>query len=144
MFISVEFIKGDPFLLNKYDAQIRYVADRTGIGHGYDAIGFPFAGRTIFAMDNGWNYNTFMTYHRHIARVMFMLIVIHAVCYYQIEGDLCGYERNLFDLGCYATVCGGIILFQRYFILEEIGMKPFVDSHCYGSVVCGWNLDPCC
>ena len=27
----MEFIKGDPFLLNKYDAQIRYVADRTGI-----------------------------------------------------------------------------------------------------------------
>lgn len=131
--INMEFIKGDPFLLNKYDAQIRYVADRTGIvATVMMPLVFLFAGRNNFLQwITGWNYNTFMTYHRHIARVMFMLIVIHAVCYtIRLKATYAQDMKETYLIwGVIATVCGGIILFQALLYFRRNWYETFLLIH---------------
>ena len=62
----------------------------------------------------GLNYSTFVGYHRHLARIMFALFVIHAAAFSYLFGDnynLVMSETN-FIWAVVAIVCGGIIMFQ--------------------------------
>lgn len=76
-------LENDPVYLSKYNAEMRYVADRTGIiATMMMPLVFLYAGRNNFLQWLvGWNYSTFMAYHRHTARVMFALVVVHAVTF---------------------------------------------------------------
>ena len=62
----------------------------------------------------GWQYQTFVAYHRHTARVMFYLVVIHAVLFTVALADY--YSTDVKETyliwGIIATIAGGIILVQ--------------------------------
>ncbi|KAI5964806.1 uncharacterized protein KGF55_001876 [Candida pseudojiufengensis] len=117
----------------KYMGEIRYVADRTGIiATVMMPLVFLFAGRNNFLQwIVGWNYSTFMTYHRHTARVMFALVVIHAVTFtivfvpYYAESV----KDNYFIWGIVATVCGGIMMFQAMLYLRRRWYEIFLILH---------------
>lgn len=103
--IRTGYVENDPFLGDRYEAKLRYVADRTGIiPTVMMPLIFLFGGRNnFFQWLTGMNYNVFMTYHRHVARVMFALVVIHAACYsvifVKVRRLLWEHEGNIYDMG---------------------------------------------
>lgn len=122
MFIIFMFIKYDIYDGNSRFAtrslQIsRYVADRSGIiAMSQLPLLFLFAGRNnLTLLITGWSYDTMNVYHRWVARVMYLCIFIHGVCFsvfYKMQGSYneefeSGYMRWAFV----AIVCGGFLMF---------------------------------
>ncbi|KAI5951548.1 hypothetical protein KGF54_004622 [Candida jiufengensis] len=128
-------IKEDVFLNSKYKAELRYVADRTGItATMMMPLIFLFAGRNNFLQWLvRWNYSTFVAYHRHTARIMFALVVIHAVNYTVLfvknERYTSTLTRRYFYWGIIATVCGGAIMIQGMLYLRRRWYELFLLFH---------------
>ncbi|KAL6450555.1 CFL1 Probable ferric reductase transmembrane component [Candida maltosa Xu316] len=131
--INTEYIEGDPVFDSKYESTMRYAADRTGIvATIMMPLIFLFAGRNNFLQWlTGWNYNTFMTYHRHTARVMFMLVVIHAVCFSILLSSRYASDMKETYLiwGTIATVAGGIIWVQAMLFFRRRWYEIFLFIH---------------
>ncbi|KAI5964805.1 uncharacterized protein KGF55_001875 [Candida pseudojiufengensis] len=128
-------IKDEILMGSKYKAEMRYVADRTGItATMIMPLIFLFAGRNNFLQWLvGWNYSTFMAYHRHTARIMFILVVIHAVNYTVLFVQNGRYSMSLsrpyFYWGIVATVCGGAIMIQGMLYLRRRWYELFLLFH---------------
>ena len=134
--IRTGYVDNDPFLGDKYNAQIRYVADRTGIiPTVMMPLIFLFGGRNnFFQWLTGMNFNTFMTYHRHVARVMFALVVVHAACYsvifVRVREDYAGNMKATYMIwGTIATVAGGILLFLGILYIRRRWYEIFMLIH---------------
>ncbi|CAK9682021.1 unnamed protein product [Candida parapsilosis] len=116
--MNLKGMDGDVVFESKYQAEIRYVADRTGItATMMMPLVFLYAGRNNFLQWLvGWNYSTFVAYHRHTARIMFMLVVIHAVCFTIAFGSYyaSATKENYLRWGIVACVCGGLIMVQVF------------------------------
>ncbi|EGW35517.1 uncharacterized protein SPAPADRAFT_146859 [Spathaspora passalidarum NRRL Y-27907] len=131
--INMKGVKGDPVFGSKYMAELRYVADRTGIvGTAMMPLVFLFAGRNNFLQwICGFNYSTFLCYHRHLARVMFMLIVIHSVNFTILEEEY--YAEDIKEpwlyWGVVATIVGGVMLIQSILYLRRINYEIFLLVH---------------
>src|SRR4051812_46936198 len=83
-------------LINSYsytDQIWRYLSDRTGIiCYANLPILWMFSGRNnIFLWATGWEFSTFNTFHRNIARVAVIEAIIHSVGWSVIEwhGESC-------------------------------------------------------
>ena len=138
--LNIEALDNDPrFNGSRYKAEIRYVADRTGItATMFMPLIFLFAGRNNFLQwVTRWNFGTFITYHRHTSRVMFMLVVIHAVCFTIAEGDRYSraVTRNYFIWGIVATVAGGILLGSLMLYLRRRWYEWFLLAHIAFAVI---------
>ena len=131
--INLKAIHGDVVFESKYLAEIRYVADRTGItATMMMPLVFLYAGRNNFLQWLvGWNYSTFVAYHRHTARVMFMLVVIHAVCFTVAFGSSYSTEvkEDYLRWGIVAGVCGGTIMIQGMLFLRRKWYELFLLFH---------------
>ncbi|KAF6060595.1 FAD-binding domain family protein [Candida albicans] len=105
--MNMHYVDGDPvFENNKYNSQARNVADRTGItGTIMMPLVFLFSSRNNFLQWlTGWNYNTFVTYHRHIARVMFILIALHSILFtVLLRDDMSEFSETYMIWGVLAT-----------------------------------------
>ncbi|RCK63160.1 putative ferric reductase transmembrane component [Candida viswanathii] len=134
--IRTGYVENDPFLHTRYEAQIRYVADRTGI---IPTIMMPliflFGGRNNFLQWlTGINFAMFMTFHRHIARVMFALVDVHAACYsvifVKVREDYAGNMAATYMVwGAIATVAGGILLFTGVLYIRRHWYEVFLLIH---------------
>ncbi|KAG5363429.1 Ferric reductase transmembrane component 3 [Yarrowia sp. B02] len=67
---------------------LKYVADRAGI---QVTVQLPllvlFALRNNFLMwMTGWSFSTYQCFHRAVARVCYLQIIIHAACYHMFDG----------------------------------------------------------
>ncbi|CAK9435439.1 uncharacterized protein LODBEIA_P01660 [Lodderomyces beijingensis] len=127
-------VENDPrFGGSKYKAEIRYVADRSGItATMFMPLVFLFAGRNNFLQwATGWDFSTFMAFHRHTSRAMFMLVVIHAVCFTIALGSRYSnsVKRWYFIWGIVATVAGGIIMVQGMLFLRRRWYEIFLLIH---------------
>ncbi|RLV92257.1 putative ferric reductase transmembrane component [Spathaspora sp. JA1] len=131
--INMKGVKDDPVFGSTYLAELRYVADRTGIvGTAIMPLVFLFAGRNNFLQwICGFNYQTFLCYHRHLARVMFMLIVIHSVNFTILEKDYFAsdMQQTYFYWGVIATIVGGLMLIQSILFLRRINYELFLIVH---------------
>ncbi|EMG48101.1 hypothetical protein G210_1392 [Candida maltosa Xu316] len=131
--IKYHFVSEVPIFESKYDFQLRNVADRTGIvATVMMPLVFLYAGRNnILQWFTGWSYNTFMTYHRHLARVMFLLVVIHSVTFSVELGEY--YSEDMADTyliwGTIATVSSGIIIFQAMLFFRRNWYEIFLLIH---------------
>ncbi|KAI5951550.1 hypothetical protein KGF54_004624 [Candida jiufengensis] len=131
--LNIKGVEGDIINETKYMSEIRYVADRTGIvATLMMPLIFLFAGRNNFLQwVVRWNYSTFMTYHRHTARIMFSLVVVHAVTFtivfvpYWAETI----KERYFYWGIIATVCGGVIMMQGMLYLRRRWYEIFLIVH---------------
>lgn len=81
MLTPYTFMNNDPLFATRWKEMMRYGSDRAGI---IATVQFPLF--FLFAMRNniliwltGWSYSTFNTYHRAVARVTYLLLIIHAV-----------------------------------------------------------------
>lgn len=131
--INMHYVDGDPVFNNdKYQSQVRNVADRTGItGTIMMPLVFLFASRNNFLQWlTGWNYSTFVTYHRHIARVMFILIALHSILFtILLRTDMSEFAETYMIWGVLATVAGGIILFQAMLFFRRRWYEIFLLIH---------------
>lgn len=131
--MNMHYVDGDPvFENNKYNSQARNVADRTGItGTIMMPLVFLFSSRNNFLQWlTGWNYNTFVTYHRHIARVMFILIALHSILFtVLLRDDMSEFSETYMIWGVLATVSGGIILFQAMLFFRRRWYEIFLFIH---------------
>ena len=131
--INMEALDNDPVFDSKYNAQIRYCADRTGITATIVMpLVFLYAGRNNFLQWlTGWQYQTFVAYHRHTARVMFYLVVIHAVLFTVALADY--YSTDVKETyliwGIIATIAGGIILVQAMLFFRRRWYEIFLFIH---------------
>ncbi|RCK65216.1 putative ferric reductase transmembrane component [Candida viswanathii] len=131
--IRTGHIKNDPVYPSSYTAKLTYVSDRTGI---IATMMLPliilFAGRNNFLQWlTGINFGTFITFHRHIARVMFSLVIVHAVTYtILLKGR---YTREIQDeylyWGIIATVAGGVIWIQGMLFFRKRWYEIFLLIH---------------
>ena len=131
--MNLKGMDGDVVFESKYQAEIRYVADRTGItATMMMPLVFLYAGRNNFLQWLvGWNYSTFVAYHRHTARIMFMLVVIHAVCFTIAFGSYyaSATKENYLRWGIVACVCGGLIMVQGMLYLRRKWYELFLIVH---------------
>lgn len=131
--MNSQAIHGDPVFGSKYDAEMRYVSDRSGITATLMMpLVFLYAGRNNFLQWLvQWDYSTFMAYHRHTARVMFALAVIHSVGYTIIVKDYYAEDaaETYFFWGIIATTVGGLIMIQGFFYLRRRWYEIFLFLH---------------
>ena len=132
---DIHWPEGDPIFPNKHNALLRFTADRTGI---VATIMMPmlilFAGRNNFLQwVTGINFATFISYHKWMARVIFILVTIHAACYTAtfvrnkaLKED---YEETYLRWGAIATVAGGIIWIQSILYLRRNWYEVFLIVH---------------
>ena len=79
----------------------------------------------------GMSYNQFMTYHRHIARVMVALVIIHSVNFTILEGEYYSSEaaEPYFYWGIIATIAGGLIWLQAMLFFRRRWYEMFLFIH---------------
>ncbi|ODV78044.1 ferric reductase transmembrane component [Suhomyces tanzawaensis NRRL Y-17324] len=131
---KITYVEGDPLFDLKRLTLIRYVADRSGI---VATILVPllilFAGRNNFLQwTTGWNFATFVTYHRWIGRVTFVLVVVHSVTFSVAFGN----ERYKEDMketyliwGTIGTVASGFLMVQGMLYLRRKWYEIFLLIH---------------
>lgn len=142
MFIILMFIKYDIFEENtKYTskrAQLsRYVTDRSGeITIFQMPLLYLFASRNNIAMIfTGWSYDTMNAYHRWIARVTVIAVLIHSVAYtdvYLIRGAASlhsTWKKGWMVWGIVGTICGCLLCFFSLRHFREKFYEFFLYIH---------------
>lgn len=122
----------------------RVIADRLGI---MATVMFPLfillGGRNNFLQWlTGWKFSVFITYHRWIARMAVLMILVHAILYTKIftEG---GYypksvKKTYFIFGIVALTSGSLICFQGLLLLRRWWYEVFLVIHILLAV--GWTI----
>lgn len=111
------------------------VADRTGIiATMLTPLMVLFAGRnSILQLLTRWRSTTMMVFHRWIARMVVLLVLIHAICYTYILQWQMRYSstmtENFLRYGIVALVCGGIICVQAILYFRRRWYDVFLAIH---------------
>ncbi|RCK65215.1 Ferric/cupric reductase transmembrane component 1 [Candida viswanathii] len=131
--IRTGYVENDPLYDSKYLAQMRYVSDRTGImGTMMIPLVILFGGRNNFLQwMTGINFATFMTFHRHIARVMFALVLIHSIGYtILLKGRYAAEAAEpYFYWGIIGTIAAGLICLQAMLYFRRRWYEIFLLIH---------------
>ncbi|EAZ63877.2 Ferric reductase, NADH/NADPH oxidase transmembrane component (6 domains) [Scheffersomyces stipitis CBS 6054] len=143
--IDIYYMENDPLFPTKTRAISKYLGDRTGItGTILIPLFMLFAGRNNFLQwVTRWNYATFLTYHKWVARIDFILIVIHSITYTLALDLRYPSEIKLPYLywGVVGTVAGGISFVQAVLYLRRNWYEMFLLVHIILAVlwiVGGW------
>ncbi|KAK6458023.1 FAD-binding domain-containing protein [Scheffersomyces xylosifermentans] len=127
---NLHYIEGDPLFDSKFQVLNRYVADRTGI---IATVIMPllilFAGRNNFLQwITGWNFATFLVYHRWIARVDFIFALIHTLCWSRslLAADM---AETYLIWGSIAVIAGFIMFFHGILYLRRRWYEFFLLTH---------------
>lgn len=128
--LNLKVLENNPVYHFKYLTEMRYVAGRN------NSIQW-------FA---GWNYSNFMMYHRHTARVMFALVVIHSVTFtYVLDANYAAEAAfPLLYNGCCCNYCCRNYVGSRNALSSKKmirGVFVIVYHVCY--ILYGWYLDTC-
>lgn len=131
--INTYYSVGNEVIFTNYVAQLRYLANRTGIN---STILMPFlvlfAGRNnVLQWITRWNYGVFMMFHRFIGRMIFLFVVLHAVTFSIALGvDYYPLKTLPFMIwGTVSTVAGGIIMVQATLYLRRKWYETFLVLH---------------
>ncbi|CUM52483.1 uncharacterized protein AC631_05820 [Debaryomyces fabryi] len=129
---KIEYIDGDPIFDNKISALLRYTAVRASIISSETIpLLILFGGRNNFLQWlTRWDYSTFITFHRWLSRIIFFLVVIHAICYSVYMGDYFESMHEAYLIwGAIATVSGGFIMIQGLLVLRRRWYEMFLMIH---------------
>lgn len=111
------------------------VADRTGIiATMLTPLMVLFAGRnSVLQLLTRWRSTTMMVYHRWIARMVVLLVLIHAICYTKVLKWQMRFSsemaENYLRYGIVALVCGGIICVQALLYFRRRWYDVFLAVH---------------
>lgn len=140
--IDLTTMEADPVYLTRYIARTHYMADRTGIVVLlYMPLLILFSGRNnIFQWITRWHFASFICFHRWLARVAFLLVVVHALCFTIALGEK--YAETVTKLflinGIAAATAGGLIMVQGLLLLRRRWYEIFLWIHfCLAGVFVG-------
>lgn len=119
------------------NAQIsRYVGDRTGI-----LAMFPLNLSILFAVRNnfllwctGWNFASFLSYHKMMARVSVLLAAAHSIAYWIFSVQTDYYSESYLDEYWVAGVCAmifgaAIVICANYTLVRKHLYEIFLGLH---------------
>ncbi|WEJ94979.1 hypothetical protein PSN45_002483 [Yamadazyma tenuis] len=130
---QIKYYADDKYYSDGTKSLAKYVAVRTGILASYSSpLLILFAGRNNFLQwATGWNFATFMGYHRWVGRVVFILVLVHTVGYTISFADQ--YAEYMADnymiWGTIATIASGLILGQGLLVLRRMSYEIFLFWH---------------
>ncbi|RCK57729.1 putative ferric reductase transmembrane component [Candida viswanathii] len=131
--IKLHYVKEVHIFDSGYEYRLNNIADRTGIvATVMMPLVFLFGGRNnIMQWLTGMSHSQFMTYHRHIARVMVALVIIHSVNYTILERSNYSEEaaEPYFYWGIIATIAGGLIWLQTMLYFRRSWYEMFLLLH---------------
>ena len=134
-FTSLHVFDGNTQLSSRSLQISLYLADRTGYVCMYELVlTFLFAGRNnIMITATGWQFETFITFHRWVSRAMYIDVAIHSIAYtiYEIEkGKFAGfYHSVMMAWGLLGTLVGGIVIFFSHRYFREKMHESFLILH---------------
>lgn len=132
-FINTEPVDDDPIYYTKNHGQLRYLVDRSGIISTMLApLVVMFASRNnLLQWLTKWQYARFLTFHRWVARVMFVLTVVHAAGYTKLLGSfyLGEMEAAYSKAGVVAIVASSLMLVQGVLYVRRRWYETFQVMH---------------
>ena len=132
---ALHYFDEDVLYEDREHAMLKYCSDRTGI---IATILVPLlillAGRNNFLQwITGINFATFITYHKWVARVTFIEIVIHGAVWtkiFKLDNEMSEYyEQNYMIWGAVATVAGGVSWILSILYLRRNWYEIFLLGH---------------
>lgn len=132
---DIYYIKNDPVYLSKLRAVSRLTADRAAIvSLALIPLLILLAGRNNFLL---WltrlKFSTFITYHRWIARFVFVLVLLHACCYTYVyvinEVYSDAMKDTYFHWGVIAVISAGLMMGQGLLYLRRNLYEIFLLVH---------------
>ncbi|KGU24473.1 hypothetical protein MG7_03799 [Candida albicans P34048] len=133
--LHIHHVKDNPQYATKNAELGHLIADRTGI---LSAFLIPllilFGGRNNFLQWlTGWDFATFIMYHRWISRIDVLLIIVHAITFTVSDKATGKYntrmKRDFMIWGVVATICAGFILFQAMLFFRRRCYEVFFCIH---------------
>lgn len=130
---NIRTVPNDPTFTSKSESLGRQIAVRSGIMTScYMPLLILFAGRNNFLQwVTKWNFATFITFHRWVGRMAFIMVAIHGIGYsisfsaYYLE-----YMKDTYVVwGMIATVAGGLIIVQGLLVLRRKWYEMFLLIH---------------
>lgn len=129
---KIQYFEGDPVFSSKRMALLRYIAVRTSIlSSELMPLLILFSSRNNFLQWlTRWDYATFITFHRWLSRIIFLLVVIHSVCYSFYLSPYIEKMSQIYVLaGVGATFAGGFIMVQGLLVLRRKWYEMFLFIH---------------
>ena len=133
--LHIHHVKDNPQYATKNAELGHLIADRTGIlGTFLIPLLILFGGRNNFLQWlTGWDFATFIMYHRWISRVDVLLIIVHAITFSVSDKATGKYKnrmkRDFMIWGTVSTICGGFILFQAMLFFRRKCYEVFFLIH---------------
>ncbi|GME73094.1 unnamed protein product [Ambrosiozyma monospora] len=143
--IGFTYTEGDKVFKNYMAGTSRYYGDRAGIILSYQLpLLFLFAGRNNFLQwMTGWQYNRFVTFHKWLARIIMMEVLIHSFAFVA-QSDALGkthsrLQAEYYRHGIVATVAGCLILPLAAYIVRKFAYEIFLFVHIVLVVMFTWT-----
>lgn len=133
--INMQSVKDNVRFDSKTQELSKYTGDRTGtIATCITPLLILFAGRNnILQWITKMQFSTFITFHRWIGRIVFILLFVHAVAYTVNMKSGGSYNnkmtQNFMIWGTIAVIANGIILFQGLLYLRRKWYELFLLIH---------------
>lgn len=113
----------------------RFIGDRSGIVSAFLMLPtYLFAGRNnFFLWVTGWKQSTFLTFHKWLARITMLTVIVHSLVFAINSGWLGLYSyrisTNWWRLGAVASVAGSVMLVQSLGIFRAYSYEIFLYVH---------------
>lgn len=133
--LCYHWVAGDPVFGSKYNAFLRYVADRSGIiGTLLLPLLILTGGRNNFLQwVTRWKFSTFITYHRWIGRVILALFFVHSIAFTCIFINNGNYAESMKEknatFGTAGTVIMVLLCVQGLLVLRREFYEIFLVIH---------------
>lgn len=133
--INYPWTPNNAWYFTRYDAVLRYVADRTGIvATILLPLLFLFGGRNNFLQwVTGFNFATFIAFHRWVGRVIVSMVFVHTICYTVMYIKDGYYAEEMADpflqFGVVGMVAGALMCFQGLLYLRRRWYEAFLVIH---------------
>lgn len=128
---------------------MRMVADRAGVlAFGIIPLIVLFAGRNnILTSLTGLPLESFIVFHKYVARMMWIHALIHSACYtaYAVHTNSVSayFHKRYFVWGVGATIFGGFILLQAFHVFRSRAYETFLVIHIVLAILfivaCFWH-----
>ncbi|EAZ63876.2 ferric reductase (FRE9 FRE5 FRE6 FRE4 FRE7) [Scheffersomyces stipitis CBS 6054] len=130
---NINYVEGDPLFHEKKYAILRYVAVRASIlTSSLMPLLILFGGRNNFLQwYTRWDYSTFITLHRWLSRIVFVMVMIHVLFYTKLikERNPDRINEPYIRWGALATWSGILIMIQGLLVLRRKWYEVFLLVH---------------
>lgn len=131
--VNIKAIANDPTFDSKSESIGRQIAVRSGIICScFMPLLILFAGRNNFLQwVTKWNFATYITYHRWIGRMAFVMVAVHGIGYsVSFSKYYTLYMKDTYVIwGMIATISGGFIMVQGLLVLRRQWYEMFLLIH---------------